>query len=64
MKEFWENYKGAIIGVIVAILILCTRLYYLILSITLILVCGFLGYYMQINKNEVKDRIKKFLDKM
>ena len=29
-KEVWNHYKGAIIGVIVAILILCTRLYELI----------------------------------
>ena len=27
LKEFWNRYKGAIIGIIIAILILATRLY-------------------------------------
>ena len=32
LKEFWNNYKGAIIGVIVAILILATKIYNLIVA--------------------------------
>ena len=36
LKEFWDNYKGAIIGIIVAILILITKLYNLIVAIILI----------------------------
>ena len=31
-KNFWNQYKGAIIGIVVAILILCTKLYDLIRS--------------------------------
>ena len=33
LKQFWSQYKGAIIGVIIAILILVTRLHDLILAI-------------------------------
>ena len=32
-KNFWNQYKGAIIGIVVAILILCTKLYDLIIEI-------------------------------
>ena len=43
-KEFITKYKGAIIGIIIAILILCTRLYQLIIAIVLI----FLGFILTI----------------
>ena len=33
LKEFWSHYKGAIIGIIIAILILITRLHDLILAV-------------------------------
>ena len=36
LKEFWNSYKGAIIGIVVAILILVTRLHELILAIVII----------------------------
>ena len=36
LQDFWNHYKGAIIGVIVAILILITRLYNLIVANNLI----------------------------
>ena len=38
-KEFWNNYKGAIIGVVIAALILITRLQDLIIAIV-VLVLG------------------------
>ena len=63
-KEVWNNYKGAIIGVIIAILILATRLYDLIIAIIVLLAEAFIGNYVQQNKEEVKDRVKKFIDKM
>ena len=63
-KGFWDNYKGAIIGVIIAILVLATRLYYLIIAIVVICLGAVAGNYVQQNKEEVKDRVKKFIDKM
>ena len=59
IKNFLSKYKGAIIGVIVAIIILATRLYEVIVGILLILA----GAFVQ-NKDEVKDKTKKFIDKM
>ena len=63
-KGFWDNYKGAIIGVIIAILVLATRLYDLIIAIVVICLWAVAGNYVQQNKEEVKDRVKKFIDKM
>ena len=61
-KEFLSKYLGAIIGVIVAILILCTRLYELMIGIVLILMGAFVGNYVQKNKDEVKIKLKNFID--
>lgn len=63
-KEFWNHYKGATIGVIIAILILATKLYNLIIAILVLLAGAIIGNYVQQNKEEVKDRVKKFIDKM
>ena len=64
IKNFLSKYKGAIIGVIVAIIILAARLYEVIVGILLILAGAFVGNYIQQNKDEVKDKTKKFIDKM
>ena len=64
IKNFLSKDTGAIIGVIVAIIILATRLYEVIVGILLILAGAFVGNYIQQNKDEVKDKTKKFIDKM
>ena len=48
----------------VDIIILATRLYEVIVGILLILAGAFVGNYIQQNKEEVKDKTKKFIDKM
>ena len=63
-KDFWSQYKGATIGVIVAILILVTRLHDLILAIVVLILGAFIGNYVQQNKEDVKTKLKKFIDKM
>ena len=63
LKNFWNNYKGAIIGVIVAILVIMTKLYELIMAIILIILGAIAGNYIQHNKNYVKDRLKNFIDR-
>jgi len=64
MKEFWSQYKGAIIGIIIAILILITRLHDLILAIVVLVLGAFIGNYVQQNKDFVKTKLKNFIDKM
>ena len=63
-KEFVKEYTGAIIGGLLAIIILCTQLYKLIVGILLIIACIFIGNYIQKNKYDVKEKLKNFIDKV
>lgn len=63
-KNFIYEYRGAIIGGIIAIVILCTRLYMLIVGIILIALGIFAGNYIQRNKYDVKEKIKNIIDRL
>ena len=63
-KEFWNNYQGAIIGVVIAALILITRLQDLIVAIVVLVLGALIGNYVQQNKDDVKIKLKNFIDKM
>lgn len=63
-KKFMSQYSGMVIGIIVAIVLLCTQLYRLIIGIILIFVCGYAGNYIQHNKFEVKEKLKNFIDRL
>ena len=64
IKNFLMKYRGAIIGALISILILCTGFYKLIIGIISICIGIFVGNYIQINKDEVKEKIKSFIDKL
>lgn len=63
-KKFISEYRGAIIGGIIALIILCTRLYELIVGIILVAIGVFIGNYVQRNKYDVKEKLKNFIDRM
>ena len=63
-KQFWNQYRGAIIGIVIAILILITRLHDLILAIVVLVLGAFIGNYVQYNKDLVKSKLKSFIDRM
>ena len=63
-KKFIKQYRGAIIGIIISILILITRLSDLILAIVVLALGAIIGNYIQQNKEDVKARLKSFIDKM
>jgi uncharacterized membrane protein len=63
-KKFLSEYAGAIIGGVVALVILFTRLYELIVGIILIGIGMFIGNYVQRNKYEVKEKLKNLIDRM
>ena len=63
-REFWNRNKGIILGVTVAIILLITGLQQLIIGLVLIFACGFIGDYIYKNKEEVKEKTKKFIDKL
>ncbi len=64
LEKFVTKYMGAIIGVVVAILILATRMYILIIWISVIVAGAFLGNYVQRNREEVKTKLRNLIDKM
>lgn len=67
-KMFCDKYGGAILGFIVgltlAIILLCTDLYKFVIGIALIIVCIYFGNYVQRNKESVKEKTKNFIDKL
>lgn len=63
-KKFMSQYGGMVIGIIVAIILLCTQLYKLIIGIILLVICAYAGNYIQHNKFEVKEKLKNFIDKL
>lgn len=64
IKDFFMKYRGSIIGALIAVLILCTGFYRLIIGIILVGMGIYVGNYVQANKNEVKEKVKKFIDKL
>ena len=63
-KNFVTEYRGAIIGAIIAILILLTGLFRLMIGIILIVIGVFAGNYVQQNKYDVKEKLKNFIDRL
>lgn len=64
VREFVMKYSGALIGAAVSVLLLLTNLYKLIVAIILIAMGVFAGNYIQKNKFEVKEKLKKFIDRI
>ena len=64
LKQFWNQYKGAIIGDAIAILILITKLYDLIIALIVVILGAVIGNYIHQNKETVKTKLKGFIDKM
>ena len=64
LKSFIHEYRGAIIGGIISIVILCTGLLKLVLGLLVLAVGVFLGNYVQKNKYDVKEKLKNFIDRM
>lgn len=62
--QFVIDNKYPIIGFIVAIVLIATGLYKLIIPIALIILGIYGGIYFQKNKKEVKEKIKNFIDKL
>ena len=62
--QFVIDNKYPIIGFIIAIVLIATGLYKLIIPIVLIIFGIYGGIYFQKNKEDVKDKIKNFIDKL
>ena len=63
-KNFMTQYSGAIIGGVIAILVLLTGLHKLFIAIVVIFIAIFIGNYIQRNKIDVKEKLKNFIDRL
>lgn len=63
-KSFFNQYKGAIIGFIFALLLIIFELDRIIIGIVILFLGMFFGNYIQRNKQEVKEKLKRFIDRM
>lgn len=63
-KNFIYEYRGAIIGGIISVIILFTGLLKLAIAIIVISAGVFLGNYIQRNKYEVKQKLLDFINRL
>ena len=64
-KLEWPSHSWIdFIGIFLAILIVFTNFYKIILAIAIVIVCIWLGGYVQRNKEAVKEKTKNFIDKL
>ena len=63
-KGFFYECRGAIIGAILAIIILCTGLLRLAVAIAILCIGIFLGNYVQHNKYEVKQKLLDLINRL
>lgn len=63
-KKFFDKYAWAIIGALLAIVIIAFRVVYFVLCVALIVGFAVLGFRMQKNKVTIKEKIKAFIDKI
>ena len=63
INEFFERYLGMIIGIVIALLAIGFGLVYVFECIALVIAAGWLGKYVQKNKESVKEKLKGMIDK-
>ena len=64
VKQFLINYRGAIIGGIVAIVALLLNLHKALIVILIVIAGILLGNYVQHDKELVKGKLKSYIDKL
>ena len=64
IKKFISKFWGAILGGTIALILACTDLYRIVIGIVLIGMGIWAGNYFQHYKENVKNKLKKFIDKM
>ena len=62
-KDFIVKYRGAIIGGIIAIVLLILKIYQILVGCLIIVAGVLIGNYVQQNKEKVKDGIRRLVDR-
>lgn len=63
-NNFFIKNLGAIIGIVIGLILACTRLYRVVIVVMAVAGGAYIGKYIQYNKEEAKDKVKKFIDKL
>jgi uncharacterized membrane protein len=63
-NNFFMKNLGALIGIAIGLILACTKLYRVVIVIMAVLGGAYIGKYIQYNKEEAKDKMKKFIDKL
>ena len=63
-KNFLINFRGAIIGGLIAFVALLLNLHTVLMWILIIVAGILIGNYVQHNKEFVKDKLKSYIDKL
>ena len=64
LKNFLINYRGAIIGGLIALIALLLNFHTVLIWILIIVAGILIGNYIQHNKEFVKDKLKSYIDKL
>ena len=62
-KEFFIKYRGAIIGAIIALIAILLKIHEIIIGFLIVVAGALIGNYVQQNKENVKNNIRKVIDK-
>lgn len=62
-KDFIVKYRGAIIGEIIAIVLLILKIYQILVGCLIIVAGVLIGNYVQQNKEKVKEGIRRLVDR-
>ena len=62
--EFLKKNLGFIIGLVIGIILVICGLAYFVLNLAVMIGFGFIGRYIQNNKDKVKVTLKAWIDKM
>lgn len=63
-NNFLTKNIGAIIGIIIGLILACTRLYRVVIVIMAVTGGAMIGKYIQYNKEEAKEKVKSFIDRL
>jgi len=63
IKEFFFKNRGAVIGALVAIILLILKIHKFLLGCLIIFTGAAIGNYVQKNKEKVKENIRRIVDK-
>ena len=64
IRDFFIKYRGAVIGGLIALILLILRIDIILMWIVAIIIGIFIGNYIQHNKDFVKEKLKYFVDKL